>query len=66
MLDTESLKKIIEALQRIQPEASEEQLGKIAKDLYEISLYLVHLKVKEHSKKQDERDFTKLVEKPPP
>lgn len=47
MLDNGEVKKIIEQLQKIHSEKSEAELEEIAENLWKLSLFLVHLKIKE-------------------
>ncbi len=56
------IEKIIELLQQIEPEASKEELEAKAQNIWEIALFLVQLKLREHSKQPKPMDLRTLPE----
>ncbi|HIH52513.1 MAG TPA: hypothetical protein HA284_03180 [Nanoarchaeota archaeon] len=64
----EGIQKLKDYLKKKGLKCSEEEIEKIAQNLYELGLFLVRLKVKEHSaqpKPQNTEVFEQIVREPP-
>ncbi len=64
----EGVEKLKVYLRKKFPQLSDSEIEKIAPNLYELGLFLVRLKVKEHSKQskpQNAEGFEHITEKPP-
>ena len=66
--NADNIRKLVDVLKKKGFKGEEVEIEKIAQNLYELGLFLVHLKVKEHSTKpkpQDSEGFEQIVREPP-
>ncbi len=67
-LNPETTEKITSLLLKVYPNLTREELDKIAQEFYELGLFFVRLKIKQHSKPpkpQNTEGFEQITEKPP-
>lgn len=65
MSDLLEIQRVFLLLKKLNPHIPDEELNKHAKSLYELALFLVRHKIKEHSK-TSQSETTELAPKQPP